>query len=1493
MIAKFSVKKPYTVLVGVIMAVVLGIVSLTKMTTDLLPNINLPYVIVMTTYIGASPETVEMAVTKPVESSMATVSNIESISSVSSENYSMVILEFAQSADMNAVSLEIRENLDQISSYWDDAVGNPIIMKLNPDMMPVMVAAIGMEGATDAQVSELAKNTIVPQLESIEGVASASATGLLEESVNVIIRQDKINAINKQVFGYIDEELEEQEQELEDGRKELEDGKKEIADGKKELADAQKELEDSKKELEDGKAELEENKSKLEDGKRELEQKKEEVTQQLEEMETELLTAKADLEAAKININAQIMLLEEIQKKLKDSLGGNSGDLNGQMEKLDGQIAQKEGEIAAVEEQIALLEGQIMAVEEQIALLDAQLAQDEEMTAQADAQIGEIDSKISAIQATENFASNYTEQNVEYIQGKVDEEAPDAAGEIRSILQEYENSMSGGELIASLGERRGSLEGQRAELENQKAEAANRKAEIENQKLELQIQKAELEKQRDEPETGLAAQRERLVMERDALMEAKASLQQLREEIQAALEQNGIQIPDMDLDGMLRQLRDSLGPIDENLEKVDDGLTQLYKGNLQAATELANAQSKLDLGEMQVTLAEKQMETGEKQLESGQEQIDDAFKQLDDALEQLKEGEEQLDEGAEKLEEAREDAYAQADMKDILTVDTVKSLLAAQNFSMPGGYVTEEGIDYLVRVGDKPVTVEELAAMPILNPDMDGVDVITLSDVADVFMTDNSADIYTNINGSAGVLITLQKQTGYSTGDVSDKLKEKFEELTREQDGLSMIILMDQGIYIDMVMDSIASSLLFGALLAILVLILFLKDLRPTLIIAFSIPISLVTAIACMYFSGVTLNIISLSGLSLGVGMLVDNSIVVIENIYRMRSEGKGMREAAVEGAKEVAGAIMASTLTTVCVFLPIVFTEGITRQLFVDMGLTFGYSLVASLVVALTVVPAMASKMLSKTKEATKESRFFEALVTVYEKALRLSLKWKPVTLLMALALVGFSAALALSKGTAFMPEMESTQIMVTVSLPDGTPLEETGKVTDEIVERIRTIEDVVDVGAMASTSSMMMLTGGGNSSDNVTDLYITLREDKELTGEQLAKRIEGMMADMEEVELVINTSSMDMSALGGSGISIQVRGREIDTLQEIAGDVAAIVESTEGTAEVSDGMEDSTEELRIIIDRNKAIEHGLTVAQIFQQIAARLSDASSATTFETEIREYDVYVKSAEDIALTRETVKRIPIDVTKKDGTKEKVRLSEIAKFETKVSPDAVNRAEQNRYIGVTASIAEGYNVGLVSQELQERLKGYQLPDGYTLVFSGENETIMEAMEQLMLMLLLAVVFMYLIMVAQFQSLLSPFIIMFTIPLAFTGGFLGLYISGSEVSVIAVIGFVMLAGVIVNNGIVLVDYINQLREAGMEKKEAIVEAGRTRLRPVLMTAMTTILALSTMAFGHDMGAELSRPMAIVTIGGLIYGTVLTLVVVPCIYDIFKREKRAKDIG
>lgn len=1431
MISKFSVRKIYTVLVGVVMILVLGVVSFTRMTTDLLPNINLPYVIVMTTYVGASPETVETVVTKPVESSMATVSNIEGISSLSSENYSMVILEFAQSADMNSVSLEIRENLDQIKSFWDDSVGNPIIVKLNPDMLPVMVAAVGKEGATNAQISDLTEDKIIPELESIEGVASASAAGLIEESVNVIIRQDKIDKINMQVFGYIDSELEEKE-------KELNEGKQEIADGKSDLLEAQQELADSKKEIEENKADLEKGQKELADGKAELAEKKDEAMSKLAEMETRLITAKTDLEAMKINLTSQITMLEKLRDKLKEMLADGISSVQEQLAKLDEQIARADEAILMIEEEIR----------------------------QADEEIASLDGRIAAISNTLSQANGYEEQNVSYLQDRVDELGLDAetASGIKDVLNAYPDDMLVQDIIPALEEQRSGLEAQKGELE---------------------IQKSGLESQKSQLET----QRDTLQQMKDALSMPNPQLELLKQQIEEALRDMGYTIPtnvelESFINDILDELKSGLKTVEENLVKVNSGLTQLYKGNLEAATELSNAQSKIDLGEFQMDLAKTQLEAGEKQLEAGQEQIDTGLEQLQDALEQLKDGEEQL-------AEAKEDAYASANMLDILTVDTVKALLTAQNFSMPGGYVTEEGIQYLVRVGDKPEAIEKLAAMPIMNPDMEGVDVIKLSDVADVFMTDNSGDVYTNVNGSPGILLSIQKQTGYSTGDVSDKLKDKFTVLALEDPELTMITLMDQGIYIDMVMDSIINNVLFGAFLAIFILVIFLKDLRPTLVIACSIPISLIAAIVCMYFSGVTLNIISLSGLALGVGMLVDNSIVVIENIYRLRNEGRSIKEAAIEGAGEVANAIMASTLTTVCVFAPIVFTEGITRQLFVDMGLTIAYSLLASLLIALTVVPAMASKLLTKTKNQ-KDDKWFIMLINLYEKVLRLSLRFKPVVLLIAVLLLAVSVTAAFSRGTAFMPAMESTQITVTVNMPDGTPLEETGEVTDEILERIRTIEDVVDTGAMASSSGMSMLMGGGNTQTNVTEIYITLSEEKELTGDELAALIKEKTADIKDAEIVINTSSMDMSALGGSGISIQVRGRELDTLQDIAKDIAAIVEDTEGTVEVSDGLQDTTEELRIIIDRNKAIEHGLTVAQVFQQIAAKLAAASSATTFETEIKEYDVYVKSASDIALTRESVKALNIDVTKQDGKKEKVALADIASFEAKESPTSINRSEQNRYIGVTASIAEGYNVGIVSGDLQKALDNYTMPEGYTLVMSGENETINDAMGQVTLMLILAVILMYLIMVAQFQSLLSPFIIMFTIPLAFTGGFLSLYVSKSEVSIIALIGFVMLAGIIVNNGIVLVDYVNQLRASGMSKREAIVEAGRTRLRPVLMTALTTILALSTMVFSKDMGAEMSKPMAIVTIGGLVYGTLLTLLVVPCIYDIFMREKKEKKI-
>ena len=916
--------------------------------------------------------------------------------------------------------------------------------------------------------------------------------------------------------------------------------------------------------------------------------------------------------------------------------------------------------------------------------------------------------------------------------------------------------------------------------------------------------------------------------------------------------------------------------IGKAINDINSGLILVEQGQMTAAVEFANGKAQISLGEYQLEVAEAQLDSGEEQITSGLEQLDEAQQQLNDALEQLEEGEQQL-------EEAREEAYEQADMTDVLTVDTVKQLLTAQNFSMPAGYVTEDGVDYMVRVGDKPATVEELKALPLMDLHMDGEPVITLGDVADVFYTDNSAEIYANVNGSAGVMLTIQKQTGYSTGEVSDLLAERFEELTAQSEGLSLIALMDQGIYIDLVMDAIINNIVFGFGLAVLILILFLKDLRPTAVVAVSVPISLVTAVVCMYFSGVTLNIISLAGLALGIGMLVDNSIVVIENIYRLRGLGYSVKEAATEGAREVAGAIVASTLTTVCVFLPIVFTEGITRQLFVDMGLTIGYSLLASLIVALTVVPAMSSKVLAKTKEQ-KPGRFFSALVRGYEKTLKVCLKAKPVVLLAVAVLLVVSVMLAYTNGTAFMSDMDSTQLTVSIQ-EEGASLEETGALTDEVVEAILSIEDVENAGAMTSSSTLSML-GGGGGSTNSTSVYVVTRDDKKLSNEEIGDIILEKTAGL-DAEITVDTSSMDMSALGGSGISIQVRGRDLDELQRLAGEVAAIVESVEGTAQVSDGLEEAEEELRITIDRDEAVHYGLTVAQVYTQIYGRLAEAGSATTLVAADKDYNVYVMNGGDMELTRELVKDLTVKGTDENGETVEVPLEEIADFEAAEALTSINRADQSRYVTVSAVIAEGYNVGLVSADVEEKLADYEMPAGYRLVFSGENEMINDAMGQIMLMMVLAIAFMYLIMVAQFQSLKSPFIILFTIPLAFTGGFLGLFVTGSEISVIAMIGFVMLAGIIVNNGIVLIDYTNQLRENGMEKKEAILEAGRTRLRPVLMTALTTILALSTMVFSHDMGSEMARPMAVVTIGGLLYGTLLTLIVIPCVYDMFNRDK------
>lgn len=834
------------------------------------------------------------------------------------------------------------------------------------------------------------------------------------------------------------------------------------------------------------------------------------------------------------------------------------------------------------------------------------------------------------------------------------------------------------------------------------------------------------------------------------------------------------------------------------------------------------------------------------------------------------------------MEAASKEAEASLDTDSILSAETIEAMLGAQHFRMPAGYVNEDGLEYLVRVGDKFQSVDEMKDLVLL--DMEGIDPIKLSDVAEVKVVNNADETYAKINGKPGVMLSIQKQTGYSTGDVSHRVQNKLEELKKEHKNIKVVNLMDQGIYIDMIVDSVLDNLIYGAILAILILLVFLKSIRPTFVIACSIPISIMAAIVAMYFSGVTLNIISLSGLALGVGMLVDNSIVVIENIYRMRNEeGASAKTAAIEGARQVSGAILASTLTTVCVFLPIVFTKGITRQLFVDMGLTIAYSLMASFLVALTIVPMMSAGVLRKAEE--KETKFFGKIRNIYGNILEKALDHKGYVIVGAFVLFVGSIALALSRGTEFMPTMESTQISMTLETEKGTSLEDTAKEADKVMDEVGKISDVEDVGALVSTSDLM----GTQTVTNQVSFYAITNENPKLSNKELQKEIEKRTKDVDG-ELTIHMSNMDMSALGSAGVNVQIQGKDLDKLQEISSDVKKIVADTKGTQNVFDGTEDNGEELRISVDKEKAAKYGLTVAQVYQELYGELAEPKQAMTLGTDTYDYDVYVIDDDREKLTRQDVKDMVISAKQQDGTSKDVKLSEIASFEDTTTLQSINHFAQNRYMSVTAEIKEGYNIGLVSNQLKEKLEKYKTPEGYEIKMAGEDETINEAMTELFKMLGLALVFMYLIMVAQFQSLRSPFIIMFTVPLAFTGGLLALWLAGMSVSVIAMIGFVMLSGIIVNNGIVFIDYTNQLIAGGMSKKEALITAGKTRLRPIVMTAITTILGLFTLAMGVGMGADMVQPMAVVTIGGLIYGTILTLVVVPCIFSLFHKREKAR---
>ncbi len=829
-----------------------------------------------------------------------------------------------------------------------------------------------------------------------------------------------------------------------------------------------------------------------------------------------------------------------------------------------------------------------------------------------------------------------------------------------------------------------------------------------------------------------------------------------------------------------------------------------------------------------------------------------------------------------------------------LNKEHVGNILQAQNFAFPSGFIDVDGTEYMVRVGDdlgslddiKDLTVFDLSTAAIPAPI--SFPKVSVSDIADVEFVDARERQYSKVNGEDALTISIQRGGEHATTDVTENIHAAFAELAEEDENFDVTILLDQGEYINMATGSVVQNLILGGILAIIVLFVFLRSLRITFIVGVAIPISLLFAIILVYLSGMTLNIVSLGGLALGIGMLVDNSIVVIENIFRMKKDGATNKDAAVRGAHQVSGAIIASTLTTIGVFLPIMFIEDFIREIFVQLALTISFSLIASLLIALTFVPTIANRILreddskSVRRQKPQKEPFFEKVKVVYTKALEGLFKVKVAVILVVLGLFVASFFLATSRGFEFFPPTDEGTLRASLEITAEEPMsfEEFTKKLDQLYEDLREYEDIETVGI--SLGGELVMLGFTGTTQTRANVNIVLREDRTLSTSEMAEEIRKLLeTDYGMFDIDVTGTEADAAALIGEGVQVRLKGPNLEVLREEAVKLADLLEDVEGTSDVDSGLGMPQQEIKVTVDKDAAIRRGFTVAQVLQQVAEYLEGPQRVTNVTMNGRSYNLYVYDEDETRRTSiEDLDELRALTLGESPIGEEIKLGDIAEVGIQTGYARITRVDGSRAVTVDASIASGYNTSLVARDIEAVLDDYELPAGYDFDVLGEDEEIMEAIDTLILVGSIGILLVYMIMASQFQSLTYPFIIMFTIPLAFTGGFSILYILGMPVSIVAIIGLIILSGVVVNNGIVLVDYINQLRDRGYELKDAIFEAGRIRLRPIFMTAMTTILALTTLAIGIGQGAELTQPMAITAIGGLFYATFLTIFLVPILY-------------
>lgn len=819
-----------------------------------------------------------------------------------------------------------------------------------------------------------------------------------------------------------------------------------------------------------------------------------------------------------------------------------------------------------------------------------------------------------------------------------------------------------------------------------------------------------------------------------------------------------------------------------------------------------------------------------------------------------------------------------------LSISDVSNMIRAENNNFSVGDVEQGKKDYLVRVKGEFEEVKELEE--ILIPLKTG-ETVQLRDVAKIHDGYEEQTSYSLINGEPSIAVSIQKQSDANTVEVSDQVQAELDLIEKELPGnIKVEMPMDQAEFIRMSIDQVKQNGLIGALLAVIVLFLFLRSIRSTLIVGTAIPISIIATFSLVHFAGLTLNMMTLGGLALGIGMMVDSAIVILENIYRYREEGHGALEAARLGASEVTSAVTASTITTICVFLPIVYVEGIASQIFTPLALTVTFSLIASLLVALTLVPMLSSKLLVVEVKQEKPKNIIQKIGSVWVKFLdgidklySKVLKWamfhrKTVVAVTIAALVG-SALLVPKVGMEFMPAQDSGEFTLTAELPNSIILEETEKVATRIEDTLVDIPEIdtifMSVGSGGGMPGMSM--GSESNKISITGKLVDLA-DRTRSIDEVTDEIREKNKNIPGVDVSISTDAGAMGA--GTPIEIIIKGHDLDTLEDLENQFAEKVKKVPGTREVTTSLADGAPELTINLDRKKASAYGINASQVSQTIRQGLQGEVSSK-YRTGGDEINIKTYLPEKDRKRIDDLNRLMVI----SPTGVSVPVEEVATLKYETGPTTISREDQSRKVSVTGDIS-GRDLKSVTDDIEKATKDIPIPSGYQVEFGGSNKDMMESFSSLGLALIMAIFLVYMVLAAQSEALLYPFIIMFSLPPMLIGIVGGLLITGKTFNVVSFIGVIMLAGIVVNNAIVLVDYIGILRKRGMVKMDAILEAGPTRLRPILMTTLTTVLALLPQAIGVGEGSEVSAPMAVVVVFGLSFSTLITLLLVPVVYSL-----------